>query len=129
LKGVSITIAKNKVIALVGQSGCGKSSIISMIERFYDPIEGQVCFDGTDIKTLDPKWYHSQVAIVSQEPVLFSGTIRENICYGYELKAQQEDLDKACRQANAYEFIHDKDLFPEGYETIVGERGVKLSGG
>jgi len=65
LKGVNIEIKKNRVVALVGPSGCGKSSLISMIERFYDPIEGRVEFDGVDIKTLDPKWYHSQVAIVS----------------------------------------------------------------
>ncbi len=87
LKGVNINIEKNKVVALVGQSGCGKSSLISLIERFYDPSEGSVCFDGTDIKLLNPKWYHQQVAIVSQEPVLFSGTIRSNIAYGYEKEA------------------------------------------
>ncbi len=102
--------------------------MISLIERFYDPISGQVLYDGTDIKELNPKWYHSQVAIVSQEPVLFSGSIRENIIYGYP-EGTIEDLDRACRMANAYDFIHDKDLFPEGYETMVGERGVKLSGG
>ena len=101
-----------------------------MIERFYDPQEGEVCFDGTNIKALNPQWYHRQVAIVSQEPVLFSGTIRENICYGVEKdKLSDEILDLACRQANAYDFIHDRELFPEGYDTLVGERGVKLSGG
>lgn len=101
-----------------------------MIERFYDPNQGRVEFDGQDVKGLEPKWYHQQVAIVSQEPVLFSGTIKENIGYGLPAEmVREEDLDHACRQANAYEFIHDKDLFPEGYDTIVGERGVKLSGG
>mmetsp|Transcript_28682 Transcript_28682/g.27674 ORF Transcript_28682/g.27674 Transcript_28682/m.27674 type:complete len:341 (-) Transcript_28682:51-1073(-) len=129
LKGVSIEIRKNRVIALVGHSGCGKSSIISMIERFYDPTEGRVLFDGQDIKDLNPKSYHQQVAIVSQEPVLFSGTIRDNIIYGYEDIGTDADIDRACKQANAYDFIHDADLFPEGYDTIVGERGVKLSGG
>eukprot|EP00347_Sterkiella_histriomuscorum_P001240 403372791 len=130
LKGVTIEVKKNRVIALVGASGCGKSSIIQMIERFYDPTEGSVEFDGVDIKTLDPKWYHSQVAIVSQEPVLFSGTIKENIGYGLPSdQVTEQTLDFACSQANAYDFIHDKDLFPEGYDTIVGERGVKLSGG
>lgn len=76
LRGVTIDIQKNKVVALVGHSGCGKSSIISMIERFYDPAHGQICYDNVDVKNLEPKWYHQQVAIVSQEPVLFSGTIR-----------------------------------------------------
>ena len=101
-----------------------------MIERFYDPIEGRVLFDGMDIRNLNPKWYHKQIAIVSQEPVLFSGTIRENIAYGLDEGTFNESaLDEACKQANAYDFIHDRDLFPEGYSTIVGERGVKLSGG
>ena len=101
-----------------------------MIERFYEPTSGTIKLDGVDIKTLNPRWYHQKIAIVSQEPVLFSGSIRENITYG--LEAHQFDdstLDEACRMANAYDFIHDKDLFPEGYETVVGERGVKLSGG
>ena len=93
LKGINLDIKHNKVVAIVGPSGklyfycntwlgCGKSSLISMIERFYDPKEGKVLFDGVDIKTLEPQWYHQQVAIVSQEPVLFSGTIGENISYG-----------------------------------------------
>lgn len=140
LKGVSIDITKNKVIALVGPSGktmylikslgCGKSSIIQMIERFYDPTQGQVLFDGKDVRTLNPRWYHQQIAIVSQEPILFSGSIKENITYGLEPNQfSDEDLDEACRMANAYGFIHDRDLFPEGYSTVVGERGVKLSGG
>lgn len=77
--------------------GCGKSSLISMIERFYDPLEGRVLFDSTDIKSLNPKWYHKQVAIVSQEPVLFSGTIGENIAYGLnENEVSDELLDWAC---------------------------------
>ena len=68
----------------MGTSGCGKSSIISLIERFYDPVEGEVLFSGVDIKDLDPRWYKNQIAIVSQEPVLFSGSIRQNICYGLD---------------------------------------------
>lgn len=71
-------------MALVGTSGCGKSSIIALIEEFYRPIAGQVLFNGVDIRNLDPKWYHQQVAIVQQEPILFSGDIRENILYGYD---------------------------------------------
>ena len=84
LKGISFSVdnIRNRVVALCGQSGCGKSSIISLIERFYDPESGGVFFNGRNIKDLDPKWYHNQIAIVQQEPVLFSGTIRENICYG-----------------------------------------------
>ena len=136
LKGVSLTVdnEKNRVVALCGTSGCGKSSIISLIERFYDPEEGEVLFNGRNIKELDPKWYHNNIAIVQQEPVLFSGSIKENITYGIDLEAKDDDeveamLDDACRQANAYDFIHDTDLFPLGYDTMVGERGIKLSGG
>lgn len=84
LKGVSFSVPRNKVVALVGTSGCGKSSIISMIERFYEPTGGEILFDGIDIKTINPRWYHKQIAIVSQEPVLFSGSIIENITYGLE---------------------------------------------
>lgn len=114
LNGVSLSVdnEKNRVVALCGTSGCGKSSIISLIERFYDPDEGEVLFNGRNIKELDPKWLHRQIAIVQQEPVLFSGTVRENITYGLELDdktdAQIEAMiDDACHQANAYDFLHD----------------------
>lgn len=87
-------------------------------------------FHGHNIKDLNPRWYHSQVALVSQEPVLFSGTIRDNIIYGIDKnQISDEEIDEACRNANAYDFIHDRDLFPEGFDTVVGERGIKLSGG
>ena len=105
-----------------------------MIERFYDPIEGSVNFNGRDIRELDPRWYHQQISLVQQEPVLFGGTIKENILYGLTVEGKSaneidELIDEACRQANAFNFIHDKRLFPLGYDTVVGERGVKLSGG
>ena len=129
-KNVSIKIEQNKVVALVGQSGCGKSSIISLIERFYDPIDGEILFSGVNIKKFDPKWLKKQIGIVSQEPVLFTGTIRENICYGLDMKDTTDaDIDEACKKANAYDFIQDKNKFTEGYDTLIGERGVKLSGG
>ena len=87
LNGVSLSVdnEKNRVVALCGTSGCGKSSIISLMERFYDPAEGEVLFNGRNIKELNPKWLHQHIAIVQQEPVLFSGTVRENITYGLEL--------------------------------------------
>jgi ABC-type multidrug transport system fused ATPase/permease subunit len=104
------------------------------MERFYEPSEGQVLFNGHDIREFDMEWYHTQIGLVSQEPVLFSGTIRDNVLYGLDVKDKTETeivemLDEATKMSNAYEFIHDKHLFPETYETIVGERGVKLSGG
>lgn len=136
LKGVSFKLdnEKNRVVALCGTSGCGKSSLISLIERWYDPAQGSVFFNGRNIKELDPRWYHKHVAIVQQEPILFSGSIGENITYGLDLdgKSQAEIetmIDDACRQASAYDFIHDLDLFPHVYDTVVGERGIKLSGG
>jgi len=136
LKGVSLTVDndKKRVIALCGTSGCGKSSIVAMIERFYDPLSGEVLFNGVDIRKLEPFWYHQQIGIVQQEPVLFSGTIKENIIYGWDCKLLSEQeitdrLDEATKMANAYDFIHDTDMFPKAYDTVVGERGVKLSGG
>ncbi len=119
LKGIDLEIdnKRNRVVALCGTSGCGKSSIISMIERFYDPSEGEVLFNGVNIKDLDPRWYHEQVAIVQQEPVLFSGTIRENIIYGLDFDGVAEEeilrrIDEACKSANAYNFLQEADLFP-----------------
>ena len=93
-------------------------------------MEGQVLFSGVDVKDLDQRWYKKQIAIVSQEPVLFSGTIRENICYGMELdEVTNEMLEEACAKANALNFIKDTSIFPDGFDTLVGERGIKLSGG
>lgn len=84
LNNVSLTVGQNQVVALVGPSGCGKSSIISLIQRFYDVDEGEVLYGGTNIKDLNSKWYKQQVSIVQQEPILFTGTIRENIMYGLD---------------------------------------------
>lgn len=118
----------------MGQSGCGKSSVISLIEQFYRPTHGLVLFNGVNIKELDPKWYHKQVAIVQQEPILFSGDIRSNIFYGMDITGYSEPelismLDESTKLASAYDFIHDSRLFPRGYQTVVGDRGIKLSGG
>lgn len=129
LKGIDITVEKNKTIALVGTSGCGKSTIIQLIERFYDPDDGDVQFGNQNVKDINPESYKKYMAIVQQEPILFSGSIKDNITYGLEQEATEADLDEACRNANAYKFISDKSIFPQGYDTLVGERGVKLSGG
>jgi len=135
LDGVSIEVAPNQIVAIVGASGCGKSSVISLIERFYDPIEGALEYNGVNLKEIDNRWYHQkQLAIVGQEPVLFSGTIRDNILYGTDFTDITEDeaherLMNSCRQANVLTFIEDDKLFPDGFDTVVGERGLKLSGG
>lgn len=129
LKGIDIVVEKNKTIALVGSSGCGKSTIIQLVERFYDPDDGDVKFGEQNVKDINPESYKKHMAIVQQEPILFSGSIRDNITYGLEIVPTEADLDEACRNANAYKFIKDSSIFPLGYDTLVGERGVKLSGG
>ncbi|WVZ03394.1 hypothetical protein V8G54_024200 [Vigna mungo] len=124
-KGLSLKIEAGKTVALVGHSGCGKSTVIGLIERFYDPAKGTVCIDEQDIKSYNLRMLRSQIALVSQEPALFSGTIRENIAYGKENTTESE-IRRAASLANAHEFISGMD---DGYETYCGERGVQLSGG
>lgn len=109
--------------------------MIQLIERFYDPNEGSIIYNGINLKEIDNQWYHQkQLAIVGQEPVLFSGTVKDNILYGVDVKGLSEDeimakLHSACKAAMVSTFIEDKKLFPDGYDTFVGERGLKLSGG
>lgn len=104
LKGLSLRIDAGKTVALVGQSGSGKSTIIGLIERFYDPMKGTVCIDEQDIKNYNLRMLRSHIALVSQEPTLFAGTIRENIAYGRE-NAKESDIKRAAVLANAHEFI------------------------
>ncbi|KAK3152358.1 hypothetical protein QOZ80_2BG0157840 [Eleusine coracana subsp. coracana] len=124
-RGFSLTIQSGKSTALVGQSGSGKSTIIGLIERFYDPIRGMVEIDGRDIRTYNLRALRQHIGLVSQEPTLFAGTIRENIVYGTET-ASEEEVEKAARSANAHDFISN---LKDGYGTWCGERGVQLSGG
>ncbi|WVQ85990.1 hypothetical protein IAT38_008158 [Cryptococcus sp. DSM 104549] len=134
LKGLTTTFAAGKTFALVGASGSGKSTVVSLVERFYDPVEGVVKFDGRDIKTLNLKWLRQQIGLVSQEPTLFGTTIRGNVEHGligtaYESASPEEKLElvmKACVSANAHDFIT---KLPNGYDTMVGERAMLLSGG
>jgi ABC-type multidrug transport system fused ATPase/permease subunit len=125
VKDLSFKINAGEVVALVGTSGGGKSTIASLIPRFYDPSSGVVTVDGRPIKTLRPSWLREQIGIVSQEPVLISSTIEENIRYG-KLDATDAEVREAARSANALDFING---FPDGFKTRVGERGVQLSGG
>jgi ATP-binding cassette subfamily B protein len=113
------------VVALLGATGSGKSTIIQLIPRFYDVTEGRITIDGYDIRDVRLKSLRSQVGIVLQENFLFSGTIRDNIAYG-KPDASMEEIVEAAKIAGAHEFITS---FPDGYETMVGERGVTLSGG
>ncbi|XP_042533197.1 mitochondrial potassium channel ATP-binding subunit isoform X2 [Dipodomys spectabilis] len=126
LTDFTLTLPPGKIVALVGQSGGGKTTVASLLERFYDPTAGVVMLDGYDLRTLDPSWLRGQVVgFISQEPVLFGTTIMENIRFG-KVDASDEEVYAAAREANAHEFISS---FPEGYNTIVGERGATLSGG
>ncbi|ERL93338.1 hypothetical protein D910_10631 [Dendroctonus ponderosae] len=125
LQGIDLEIQAGDTVALVGSSGCGKSTVLQLVQRFYDPLQGQVFIDGKDVKDLDLSWYRQSIGVVSQEPVLFGTTIAENIRYGNK-EATEQDIVQAAKRANAHRFI--KGL-PEGYHTLVGERGAQLSGG
>ncbi len=125
LDDVDLTIAPGQLIAIVGASGAGKSTIAGLLSRLYDPSDGVVSLDGHDLRTLDPDWLREQVGVVSQEPILFSTSIADNIRYGRR-GATQAEIEDAARVANAHDFVT---RFPEGYSTNVGERGVQLSGG
>lgn len=122
---LSLDIPPGKIVALVGGSGSGKSTVISLIERFYDPLSGQVLLDGTDIRELDLKWLRQQIGLVNQEPALFATTIRDNILYGKH-DATNEEITRAAKLSEAINFISN---LPERFETQVGERGIQLSGG
>lgn len=124
LKAFSFTMKPGETIALVGPSGGGKSTVINLLERFYDPIDGVVTVGDHSLKDIDTNWFRKRMGIVSQEPILFATTIAKNIAYGRD--ATQAEIEEAARQANAHDFIS---TFEEGYETSVGERGIKLSGG
>ena len=125
LKDINLTIEKGKVTALVGASGAGKSTLADLIPRFYDPIEGSVLLDGTDLRNFDITSVRKKMAIVSQDTFIFNTSVRDNIAYGFE-KVDEKDIWSAAQLAHAVEFI--KEL-PEGLDTILGDRGVRLSGG
>ncbi|MCA9656248.1 MAG: ATP-binding cassette domain-containing protein [Myxococcales bacterium] len=122
---VSLSVAPGQVCALVGASGSGKTTLGRLLLRFYDPQEGRITLDGKDLREIQLASLRQHMALVSQDPVLFSGSIRENIRYG-RLEATDAEIEAAARAANAHDFIMD---FPDGYDTRVGERGVQLSGG
>jgi len=125
LRKLNMEINSGQKVALVGPSGSGKSTIIQLLERFYDPISGTITIDGVDLKSLDLKSYRRNLGLVSQEPILFSGTIFENILFGNP-DATQEEVESAAKMANAFDFIMKQ---PEGFNTMVGEKGTQLSGG
>jgi ATP-binding cassette, subfamily B, multidrug efflux pump len=125
LKGVSFTAEPGQTVALLGTTGAGKSSLVHLISRFYDVTGGRILIDGTDVRDLDQDQLRRNIGVALQETVLFSGTIRENICYGRP-EATDDEVIEAAKAAQAHEFIQ---TFAEGYDTVLGQRGVNLSGG
>ncbi|KAL3652976.1 ABC transporter B member 11 [Castilleja foliolosa] len=125
-RDLNLTIRSGKTIALVGESGSGKSTVVQLLQRFYDPDSGEITLDGIEIRRFQLKWLRQQMGLVSQEPILFNETIRANIAYGKDGDASEAEIIAAAEQANAHQFISG---LGQGYDTMVGERGVQLSGG
>jgi ATP-binding cassette, subfamily B, bacterial len=125
LEGINLQIQEGETVAFVGPSGAGKTTICSLIPRFYDVTSGAISIDGVDIREMTKKSLRSNIGIVQQDVFLFTGTIRENIAYG-KLNASQKEIEEAARRAHLQDFIAS---LPNGYETQIGERGLKLSGG
>ncbi|GAB1289405.1 ATP-dependent translocase ABCB1 [Apodemus speciosus] len=125
LKGLNLKVKSGQTVALVGNSGCGKSTTVQLMQRLYDPTEGVVTIDGQDIRTINVRYLREIIGVVSQEPVLFATTIAENIRYGRE-DVTMDEIEKAVKEANAYDFIM---KLPHKFDTLVGERGAQLSGG
>lgn len=126
LRDFSLVIPQNTTAALVGSSGAGKSTIVSLLQRFYDATSGSIMIDGHEITDLKLDCLRRNIGYVEQEPQLFGLTVRENLLYGVTREVSQEELERVCRDANAHDFI---DSWPDKYETFVGEKGVKVSGG
>lgn len=134
VRGLSISFPAGKTAALVGASGSGKSTVVALVERFYDPLSGVVKLDGVDVKKFNIKWLRTQIGLVSQEPTLFATTIKGNVAHGligtkHEHATEEEKfalIKEACIKANADGFINN---MPLGYDTMVGERGFLMSGG
>ena len=126
LQGLDLDIPAGKTIALVGHSGCGKSTIMGLLQRFYDPCSGSILISGQNLKDINLMSLRSRVGVVTQDPVLFTGSIRDNIVYHSKESKTEEEIVNAAQLANAHEFIL---TFPDGYDTQVGERGMQLSGG
>ncbi|KAL0484500.1 ATP-binding cassette, subfamily B [Acrasis kona] len=122
----SLDIKVGQHVALVGESGSGKSTIVGLLERFYDPSKGQVLLDGVDVREIDPEWLHRNVAIVTQEPTLFATTIEKNITYAMTEPVSRERVIEVAKNANCYDFIVN---LQDGFDTMIGERGVSMSGG
>ncbi|KAK6058996.1 ABC transporter, ATP-binding protein [Cooperia oncophora] len=125
LKGLSLIIPAGSIVALVGPSGGGKSSIVSLLQHMYEPDSGSITIDGIPIKQIDHEYYHENVVLVAQEPVLYNGSIKDNILYGCEW-ATETDMLEAAEMANVHGFVMELE---KKYDTLCGDRGVQMSGG
>jgi subfamily B ATP-binding cassette protein MsbA len=125
LKGITLEVKKGQMLAIVGPSGTGKTTLVDLIPRFYDPKKGRILVDGVDIKEVTLKSLRSQIGIVTQETILFNDTIKGNIAYGRP-GATDKEIEDAALQSYAHDFIRKT---PSGYDTVIGDRGMKLSGG
>jgi subfamily B ATP-binding cassette protein MsbA len=125
LRNINLQVKAGEIVALVGMSGGGKTTLVNLVPRFYDVTEGAVLVDGYDVRDVTIASLRSQIGIVTQDPILFNDTIRCNIAYGNP-KALESDIVAAATAAYAYDFVQS---FPEGFDTVVGEKGVRLSGG
>src|SRR5215218_9076039 len=125
LQGIDLGVEPGKTGAVLGHTGSGKTTLASLVPRFYDVIAGRITIDGADIRDVKVHSLRREIGIVAQDPFLFSATVRENIAFGRP-DASQEEVEEAARLAQAAEFIDD---LPDGYDTVVGERGITLSGG
>jgi ATP-binding cassette subfamily B (MDR/TAP) protein 1 len=126
LKKLNLTIKPGMTVAFVGPSGSGKSTSVQLLQRFYDPEEGSVIVDGKNIKEYNVAWLRSQIGVVSQEPVLFNMSIKQNLLMGVTHEVTNDEIVDACKKSNCHSFISE---LPDGYETLVGEHGGMLSGG
>jgi len=125
LEGIHLEIAAGKTVALIGHTGAGKTTLAALVPRFYEATEGRVLVDGVDVRDVTRRSLRREIGVISQDPFLFSATVRENIAFG-TLDATDEQVEAAARAAQAHEFIEE---LPKGYETVIGERGITLSGG
>jgi ABC-type multidrug transport system fused ATPase/permease subunit len=125
LRDLELTVEPGKTVAIVGATGSGKSTLVGLVPRLYDPVSGSVLVDGADVRSVDLESLRQAIALVSDDAFLFSATVRENIAYARPA-ATDEEVEDAARRAGAHEFISE---LPDGYETLIGERGLTLSGG
>ena len=125
LHEIDLELAAGKTVALIGHTGSGKTTLAALVPRFYDATEGRVLVDGVDVREVTRRSLRREIGVISQDPFLFSATVRENIAFGV-LDATDEQIEQAARAAQAHEFIEE---LPYGYDTVIGERGITLSGG